>query len=130
MLAMRTMRAMLEEVMTDAAYARHVRAGPSGSGPGAEGGDRAASAGVARDADRRAQSNSSSCPRPLRNGSEAAAATRPDLEQMVALFLINCGVLIAPFHNMMLTSPATTADQIAHFLHAFDACAAALAGHA
>jgi glutamate-1-semialdehyde 2,1-aminomutase len=31
---------------------------------------------------------------------------------------------------MMLTSPATTADQIAHFLHAFDACAAALAGHA
>ena len=45
--------------------------------------------------------------RPLRNGSEAKAAHLTELEQAVHLGLLNQGVLIAPFHNMMLVSPAT-----------------------
>ncbi len=42
------------------------------------------------------------------NGTEAAAAMQGDLEHAIHLYLINRGVLIAPFHNMMLVCPATT----------------------
>ena len=47
-------------------------------------------------------------PVPLRNGTEAAATHLPELEQAIHLGLLNQGVLIAPFHNMMLVSPATS----------------------
>jgi len=46
-------------------------------------------------------------PEPLRNGTEAKAAHLTELEQAIHLGLLNQGVLIAPFHNMMLVSPAT-----------------------
>jgi glutamate-1-semialdehyde 2,1-aminomutase len=48
------------------------------------------------------------CERPPRNGSEAEAAMNPLLEHALHLFLLNRGVLITPFHNMMLVSPATS----------------------
>ena len=127
-LAMRTLRVMLEEVMTDAAYAgmvalaRHLARGLEAA---------IARHGLAWHVTQiGARVEFHFTPEPYRSGGEAAAAMRPELEQLVNLFLINRGVLIAPFHNMMLTSPATTEEQIARFLHAFDACAAALAGHA
>ncbi|TIT25919.1 MAG: aspartate aminotransferase family protein, partial [Mesorhizobium sp.] len=41
--------------------------------------------------------------------------------------LVNQGVLIAPFHNMMLISPATTAAQVNRLITAFAAVAARLA---
>lgn len=47
-------------------------------------------------------------PRPLRNGTEAVAAHLTEVEQALHLGLLNRGVLIAPFHNMMLVSPATS----------------------
>src|SRR5690606_10021105 len=40
-----------------------------------------------------------------RNGSEAAAAMHGDLEHAIHLYLLNRGVVIAPFHNMTLVSP-------------------------
>ena len=40
-----------------------------------------------------------------RNGSEAEAAMRPDLEHALHLWLLNRGSLLTPFHNMMLTAP-------------------------
>ena len=40
---------------------------------------------------------------------EAEAAHAPALEQAIHLALLNRGCLIAPFHNMMLVSPATSA---------------------
>ena len=46
-------------------------------------------------------------PGPLRNGGEAEAAHAPELEAAIHVALVNRGVLIAPFHNMMLVSPAT-----------------------
>ena len=61
-----------------------------------------------------------------RNGSEAAAAMRPDLEQALHLGLLNRGVLITPFHNMMLTSPATTGKQVDLLLAAIADCLDAL----
>jgi glutamate-1-semialdehyde 2,1-aminomutase len=51
-------------------------------------------------------------PGPLRNGTEAQAAHAAQLEQAIHLALLNRGCLIAPFHNMMLACPATTADQV------------------
>ena len=59
------------------------------------------------------------CPAPPRNGSEAKAAMRPELEAAFHLFLANRGILLAPFHNMMLVSPVTGDDQIDRLVGAF-----------
>ena len=66
-------------------------------------------------------------PGPLRNGTEAEAAHAPALEQAIHLALLNRGCLIAPFHNMMLVSPATTAAQVESLIGAFESVAASLA---
>ena len=57
---------------------------------------------------------------PPRNGSEAGALARPALEQLVHLALLNRGVMITPFHNMLLAAPATGDDDVARLLAAFD----------
>ncbi len=44
---------------------------------------------------------------PARNGRESAAAMHPELERTLHLYLLNRGVLLTPFHNMMLLSPQT-----------------------
>lgn len=59
-------------------------------------------------------------PGPLKNGAEAAHAHAPALEAAIHLALVNRGCLIAPFHNMMLVSPATTKAQIDHLIAAFN----------
>ena len=66
-------------------------------------------------------------PGPLRNGGEAEAAHVPELEAAIHVALVNRGVLIAPFHNMMLISPATAAAQVDRLIAAFSAVAARLA---
>ena len=43
-----------------------------------------------------------------RNGAEAAAAGDFELERLMHLYALNRGVLLTPFHNMALMSPATT----------------------
>lgn len=58
-------------------------------------------------------------PGPLRNGGEAEAAHASRLEAALHVALVNRGVLIAPFHNMMLVSPATTARQVDRLVSAF-----------
>jgi glutamate-1-semialdehyde 2,1-aminomutase len=59
-------------------------------------------------------------PGPLRNGTEAAQAHQPVLEAAIHTALLNRGCLIAPFHNMMLVSPATKKRQIDRLIAAFD----------
>ncbi len=59
-------------------------------------------------------------PGPLKNGTEAAAAHQPEVEAAVHVALLNRGSLIAPFHNMMLISPATRKRQVDRLLQAFD----------
>lgn len=49
---------------------------------------------------------------PPRNGSEARAGMDHTLESTVHLYLANRGILLAPFHNMMLVSPVTQAAQV------------------
>ena len=64
---------------------------------------------------------------PPRNGSEAEALFDTALEQTVHLYLLNRGVLITPFHNMMLVCPQTGPADVARLLRAFDDCLAELA---
>lgn len=59
-------------------------------------------------------------PMPPRNGSEAGALLDAELEHLVHLGMLNRGVLITPFHNMMLVCPATTQAQVAQLLGALD----------
>jgi glutamate-1-semialdehyde 2,1-aminomutase len=66
-------------------------------------------------------------PGPLRNGTEAEAAHSPALERAMHLALLNRGCLIAPFHNMMLVSPATSAGQVEALCRAFHEAAGRLA---
>jgi glutamate-1-semialdehyde 2,1-aminomutase len=47
-----------------------------------------------------------------RNAQQMRAALDPELAAALHLWLMNRGVLIAPFHNMMLVSPTTTDAQI------------------
>ncbi|CAM5773020.1 aspartate aminotransferase family protein [Labrys miyagiensis] len=67
-------------------------------------------------------------PAPLRNGTEAEATHIHELEAAVHLGLLNRGVLIAPFHNMMLVSPATTEADVAKLAAAFADVVGSLAG--
>jgi glutamate-1-semialdehyde 2,1-aminomutase len=46
--------------------------------------------------------------RPPRNGAESERGSWPELEHAIHLFLLNRGLLLTPFHNMMLCSPLTT----------------------
>jgi glutamate-1-semialdehyde 2,1-aminomutase len=61
------------------------------------------------------------CPAPPRNGSQALAAMDGALEHLLHLALLNRGVLITPFHNMMLVCPDTRPADIDRLLDAFDA---------
>lgn len=65
----------------------------------------------------------------LPNGTAAATAHAPELEAAIHVALINRGCLIAPFHNMMLVSPATSYAQIDRLIAALDNVASALTAH-
>jgi glutamate-1-semialdehyde 2,1-aminomutase len=56
---------------------------------------------------------------PPRNGGEAAAAGDPELDRYLHLAALNRGVLMTPFHNMALVSPATTAEDADRHTAAF-----------
>jgi glutamate-1-semialdehyde 2,1-aminomutase len=49
---------------------------------------------------------------PPRNGSEAAVSIDPELDRYMHLAALNRGILMTPFHNMALVSPATTEADI------------------
>ena len=56
---------------------------------------------------------------PPRTGSESAAAADPELDDYLHTYLANRGVLITPFHNMALMSPATTDRDVDRHTEAF-----------
>jgi glutamate-1-semialdehyde 2,1-aminomutase len=58
-------------------------------------------------------------PRRPRNGSQAQAAMDFELERFMHLFAMNRGILLTPFHNMALMSPATTEAHIGHHTKVF-----------
>jgi glutamate-1-semialdehyde 2,1-aminomutase len=63
---------------------------------------------------------------PPRNGGEAAAADDHELARFTHLFALNRGVLLTPFHNMALMSPATTEDDVDAHSGVFDEMCEAL----
>ena len=118
MLAMAAMRACLTEVMTPAAYA-HMQALATRLAVGLRGH-------ITRHrlpwcvTQVGARTEFQFCPTPPRNGTEAGQALDSELEHLIHLGLLNRGVLITPFHNMMLVSPAHTEADVDRLLTAFD----------
>jgi glutamate-1-semialdehyde 2,1-aminomutase len=107
------MRATLEQVLTDAAFkqmiavADHFTAGVR---------DVIASRGLPWTITQLgARAEYRFCPAPPRTGGESDAAADPLLDEYLHLYTVNRGVLMTPFHNMALMSPATTlADADVH----------------
>jgi glutamate-1-semialdehyde 2,1-aminomutase len=63
-----------------------------------------------------------------RTGSESAEAADPELEDYLHLYLANRGILLTPFHNMALMCPDTTAGDVDAHTDVFAAALAHLAG--
>jgi glutamate-1-semialdehyde 2,1-aminomutase len=58
-----------------------------------------------------------------RSGSEAAAGGDPELDRLTHLYALNRGILLTPFHNMALMSPATTEEDVDAHTAVFDEAA-------
>lgn len=58
-------------------------------------------------------------PEAPRNGTEAHDAMDFELERFMHLFAMNRGVLLTPFHNMALMSPATVPEHVDSHTHVF-----------
>ena len=65
------------------------------------------------------------CP-PPRDGAAAAAAVDDELDTFMHLWALNRGVLMTPFHNMALMSPAHTEPDVDRHTEVFAAALAAL----
>ncbi len=63
-----------------------------------------------------------------RDGSEAAANADPALDALMHLFALNRGILLTPFHNMALMSPATTEPDVDRHTDVYAEAAADLTG--
>jgi glutamate-1-semialdehyde 2,1-aminomutase len=125
-LALAAMRATLEHVLTEAAYARTI--------PLAER-FQAGVEGVIREFRLPWIVKRLGCraeywfrPEPPRNGAEAAAATDLELDRYMHLFALNRGILLTPFHNMALIAPATTEADIDRHTAVFRESVASLVG--
>lgn len=66
-------------------------------------------------------------PHTPRNAQDVRDHAQPALEALTHLYMLNRGVLLTPFHSMMLVSPATTRDDVQRLLDVFDALLADLA---
>jgi glutamate-1-semialdehyde 2,1-aminomutase len=62
-----------------------------------------------------------------RTGSEAAAGGDHLLDRLIHLWALNRGILLTPFHNMALMSPATTEADVDRHTEVFAEAAAAIA---
>ena len=120
-LSLAAMRATLSEVLTDAAFARMIELGERFE------------AGVQQAIDRydlpwhvtrlgcrveylfhRERAHS---------GAQAAAAGDEQLDRLIHLYALNRGILLTPFHNMALMSPATTEADVDRHTEVFDEAA-------
>jgi len=126
-LSLAAIRATLGDVLTEAAFERMI--------PLAERWER----GVAEAIERRgapwnvtrlgARAEYHFMPRPARDGAEQIAHADVELERFLHLWYLNRGILMTPFHNMALMSPATTEADVDRHTEVFDAALAALFGN-
>jgi glutamate-1-semialdehyde 2,1-aminomutase len=62
------------------------------------------------------------CAKSPSNAAEARTAQNDTIESAIHLYLLNRGVLLTPFHNMMLICPATSETDINKLLAVFNEC--------
>ncbi|MGH3135328.1 MAG: aspartate aminotransferase family protein [Gaiellaceae bacterium] len=105
-LSLAVMRATLAEVLTDDAFARMIPLAERWAEGVQEGIDESGLPWHVSRLGCRAEYLFG--PERPRNGSEARAAGDFALERYMHLFALNRGILLTPFHNMALMSPATT----------------------
>lgn len=112
-LSVAAMRATLERVLSDAAFATMIAlAGRYTAGVRGVIEDRHLPWNIVQLG---ARAEYRFCPQPPRTGGESDAAADPQLDEYLHLYTVNRGVLLTPFHNMALMCPATTeADVDAH----------------
>jgi glutamate-1-semialdehyde 2,1-aminomutase len=67
-------------------------------------------------------------PEPASTGAEAAAGGDEALDRFIHLYALNRGILLTPFHNMALMSPATVEADVDRHTEVFDAAAEELTG--
>jgi glutamate-1-semialdehyde 2,1-aminomutase len=125
-LSMAAVRATLTEVLTDAAFAgMHSRAERWTSGVQ----EVLDATGMPWHVSRLGcRAEYAFAPRAPRTGSEAAAADDFALQQFLHLHALNRRLLLTPFHNMALMSPATTDDDVDRHTRAFGEAVADLLG--
>lgn len=125
-LSMAAIRATLGEVLTEDAFRRMLPLGERW----AAGVDRAIAArGVPWHVTRLgARAEYHFMPDPPRTGAEQAAHADFELERFLHLWAMNRGVLMTPFHNMALMSPATTEADVDRHTEVFGEAVEALFG--
>jgi glutamate-1-semialdehyde 2,1-aminomutase len=123
-LSLAAMRATLENVLTEAAYARTIPLAQRFA-EGVEG--------VIREKQLPwhvsrlgCRAEYWFCAKPPRNGGEAAAAVDPELDRYLHLAALNRGIMMTPFHNMALVAPAATAEDIDLHTRIFRECVEAI----
>ena len=124
-LSLAAMRATLSEVLTDAAFERMIALGERFE------------AGVAGAIERHGlpwHVTRLGCrveylfrPERPRTGSDAAAGGDEALDGLMHLYALNRGILLTPFHNMALMSPATTEADVDRHTEVFEQATAELA---
>ena len=125
-LSLAAMRTTLTEVLTEEAYSRMLPLGDRW----ADGVD----AGIARHGlgwhcnRLGARGEYTFTPTAPRTGAEAHATGDFALEQYLHLAALNRGILLTPFHNMALMSPATTEADVDRHTQVFEESLSALAG--
>lgn len=62
------------------------------------------------------------CENPPRNAADARAAQNETIESAIHLYLLNRGVLLTPFHNMMLICPDTNEQDLNKLVQVFEDC--------
>ncbi len=123
-LSVAAMRATLEEVLTDGAFAGMIAlAGRYAAGVRKVLADHGLPWTITQLG---ARAEYRFCPQPPRSGGESAAATDRELEEYLHLYLLNRGILITPFHNMALMCPDTAAADVDAHTEVFAAAAAEL----
>jgi glutamate-1-semialdehyde 2,1-aminomutase len=124
-LSLAAMRATLEHVLTDDAFERMIALGERWTAGVSDAIDRHELPWTVQRLGCRAEYWFTRTP--PRNGGEAAAADDHELARFTHLYALNRGILLTPFHNMALMSPATTENHVDAHSAVFDEMCGALA---
>jgi glutamate-1-semialdehyde 2,1-aminomutase len=117
-LSLAAMRATLENVLTDEAFDRMIALGERWANGVKDAIDRH---GLPWSIQRiGARAEYWFIPTTPRTGGEAAAADDHELARFTHLYALNRGILLTPFHNMALMSPATTEEDVDAHSSVFD----------